>query len=200
MMASSEHGPAAEAAGGDVFAVEISDAQQAVEVDHDRLRQLTRSVLQDEGIVAARISIALVDDPTIHDINRRFLQHDYPTDVISFLLSDEAVGPAAAAGGGGSDAVRDDAEAEAKGIDAEAVRIDAEAVRIEGEVVISGETAARTAAEIGCPPTHEVALYLVHGLLHLCGYDDQNEADRSRMRRREQSHLQKIGITANYED
>lgn len=178
MMAISEDGSAAEAAGGNALAIEISDDQQSAEVDHHWLRELARSVLQNEGITSARISVAIVDDPTIHDVNRRFLQHDYPTDVISFLLDDEP--PEAAP-------------------PATAHRTPGGSVQIDGEVVISGETAARTAEEVGCPALHELALYLVHGLLHLCGYDDKTDADRGRMRAREQSHLQKFGITTNYE-
>lgn len=176
-MAMSEHGSASEAAGGNGLAIEISDGQQPVEVDHHWLQQLARSVLRDEGIEVAQISVALTDDPTIHEINRRFLQHDHPTDVISFLLDAEPARTGPATPG----------------------RRSGRAVQIDGEVVISGETAARTADEAGCPPVHELALYLVHGLLHLCGYDDQNDEDRGRMRAREQSHLQKFGITTNYE-
>jgi probable rRNA maturation factor len=176
-MAMCEHGSAAEAAGGNVFAIEISDGQQPVEIDHHWLQQLARSVLRDEGIEVAQISVALTDDATIHDINRRFLQHDHPTDVISFLLDakpTETAPPTPDCRPG-------------------------KAVQIDGEVVISGETAARIADEVGCPPVHELALYLVHGLLHLCGYDDQTDENRGRMRAREQSHLQKFGITTNYE-
>jgi probable rRNA maturation factor len=177
MMSASDDTAAARQASADAYRIAISNEQQAMQVDHVWLQQIAGSVLQDEGIETAQISVALVDDPTIHDINRSFLQHDYPTDVISFLLSDEPLdtGPAASEGGAGG------------------------AVQIDGEVVISGETAARTAEEVGCPALHELALYLVHGLLHLCGYDDQTDADRTRMRGREQSHLQKFGITSNYE-
>lgn len=158
------------------FVVDISDEQQAVSLDHDLLRRIVCAVLQEEAIAAAQISVALVDDPAIHEVNRTFLQHDYPTDVISFLLEE---GPAPLAVGADPPAER--------------------GRRIEGEVVISGETAARTAGELGCPAEDETILYLVHGLLHLCGYDDGTDADRARMRRREQWHLQKSGITANYD-
>jgi probable rRNA maturation factor len=176
-MAISEYGTASEDAGGNLFAIEISDEQQAVEVDHPWLLQLARTVLEGEGIETARISVALVDDPTIHDINRRFLQHDDPTDVISFLLNDGPADP----GPGNRESTEH------------------RPVQIDGEVVISGETADRVGREAGIPPVHELALYLVHGLLHLCGYDDQTDADRGRMRDREHSHLQKFGIPTHYE-
>lgn len=69
------------------------------------------------------------------------------------------------------------------------------AKRLEAEILISTETARAAAAEHGGhPPAHEVALYLVHGLLHLCGYDDHDEADRATMRRREAELLAAAGI------
>lgn len=181
MNPSSEHALTGEPVSTDPFHVAISDEQDFVRIGHDRLRQITRSVLQEEGVGAAQISLALVDDPTIHDVNRQFLGHDHPTDVISFLLS--APPPEVVPG---VDLSEDEWLCDPR-------------VEFDGEVIISAETARRTAAEIGCPPAHELALYLVHGLLHLCGFDDQTEDDRRRMRQREQSHLQKSGIPANYE-
>jgi len=138
--------------------VEISDAQAHVPIDHDRLRLLVAGVLRGEGVSAASISLALVDDPTIHRINREHLNHDWPTDVVSFVLSDEG----------------DEA--------------------LSGELVVSTETAARVAAEIGAPPWNEVALYVVHGLLHLCGYDDLDEESAAAMRRREDEVLAREGL------
>jgi hypothetical protein len=51
-----------------------------------------------------------------------------------------------------------------------------------------------TAREIGVEPSHELALYIVHGLLHLCGYDDAREPEAGRMRRREDEILADLGI------
>ena len=45
-----------------------------------------RAILADAGISTGMVSVAVVDDPAIHRLNREFLQHDYPTDVLSFLL------------------------------------------------------------------------------------------------------------------
>lgn len=51
-----------------------------------RLAQAVRTVLSGEGIRLAEVSVAVVDDPTIHELNRRHLGHDWPTDALSFLL------------------------------------------------------------------------------------------------------------------
>ena len=67
--------------------VEICDTQGFLKVDADRLSRLARRVLQGEGVLVATISIALVDNQTIHRINRDHLGHDWPTDVITFPLS-----------------------------------------------------------------------------------------------------------------
>jgi len=62
-----------------------------------------------------------------------------------------------------------------------------------GELVVSAEMAASTAAEIGVDPRDELALYVVHGLLHLCGYDDLSESETAAMRRRENVLLTALG-------
>ena len=67
--------------------IEINDLQKHVAVNPDALAALAREVLRREGVVAASISLVLVDDAAIHAINRRELQHDWPTDVITFGLS-----------------------------------------------------------------------------------------------------------------
>ncbi len=63
-----------------------------------------------------------------------------------------------------------------------------------GELVVSAEMAVRTAVEARCEPTEELALYLVHGLLHLCGYDDQAAEDVAVIRGREATVLGLLGI------
>jgi probable rRNA maturation factor len=66
--------------------VEISNMQTSVDFDGARMRQVAEAILRDAGVRDARLSLAVVDDGTIHELNRRFLKHDYPTDVLSFLL------------------------------------------------------------------------------------------------------------------
>ena len=145
-----------------MFAIEISNRQSLIAVDVERLHSAVAAVLEEEGIERAAINIALVDDPTIHDLNRRFLNHDEPTDVLSFPL--------------------DDADG------------------LEGDVIASAETAARSAAEFGWPTADELLLYVIHGTLHLIGYDDLEPTARSEMRRREQHFLAMLGLQAEHDE
>lgn len=58
-----------------------------------------------------------------------------------------------------------------------------------GEVVVSIDTAAREARERGLPLERELLLYVIHGTLHLLGYDDQAEPERARMHARQEEVL-----------
>jgi probable rRNA maturation factor len=138
--------------------VSTSDTQGHLAVDPEALAGLVRRVLEGEGVRAAEVSIALVDDASSHEFNRRHLGHDWPTDVITFPLSEPGDETLVAA------------------------------------LVVSAEMAAVTAREVGADPNAELALYVVHGLLHLCGYDDQADEDRALFRRREAEILSREGV------
>ncbi|MGQ9503285.1 MAG: rRNA maturation RNase YbeY [Thermogutta sp.] len=64
---------------------------------------------------------------------------------------------------------------------------------LEGEIVVSAETAARWAKCIGWTPENELLLYIVHGTLHLVGYDDQTPAERRKMRLMERAAFAELG-------
>jgi probable rRNA maturation factor len=138
--------------------VEISNTQGHLRVDLANLDRLVRIVLAAQDRPRASISIALVDNATIHAINRTHLGHDWPTDVITFPLADPE-DPVLAA-----------------------------------ELVISAEMACTAARDIGTHPSDELALYVVHGLLHLCGFDDHAAAARRRMQMREEELLSQAGL------
>jgi probable rRNA maturation factor len=59
---------------------------QSRAIDEARLVDGIREVLQAAGITSCEISLTVVDNAQMHELNRRHLQHDYPTDVLSFLL------------------------------------------------------------------------------------------------------------------
>lgn len=71
------------------FQVHLADEQNRYPVDAARLQQAVQAILQDSSFRSAEVSIAVVDDPSIHKLNRQYLDHDYPTDVLSFPLVEE---------------------------------------------------------------------------------------------------------------
>ena len=65
---------------------------------------------------------------------------------------------------------------------------------LEGEVVVGAETALRAAPKYGWLPHDELLLYVVHGMLHLVGYDDRTARQRAEMQRKEKEVLEEFGI------
>lgn len=74
------------------------------------------------------------------------------------------------------------------------------AERLEGEIVVSAETALHSAARFGWQAADELLLYVIHGALHLAGYDDLQPDLQFQMRQREREHLQHFGLTPRYEE
>src|SRR5260221_6481654 len=132
--------------------IAIASPQEIVPLDRARLREVVRAVLDGERIKDAEISLAFVDNATIHVLNKRYLDHDEPTDVLSFPLSEPG------------------------------------AKKLAGELVIGVEVALAQAKERGHDVQAELALYVIHGLLHFCGYDDKTEANAAAMRQRERNY------------
>ncbi len=140
-----------------MIAVAIANEQKFLTVDRARIRAAVKEVLSSADVSNAEISVAIVDDARIHEVNRQFLQHDFPTDVISFVLEQDAG-------------------------------------RLEGEIVASAETAMAAAPRWNWPATDELLLYIVHGMLHLVGYDDTTPTAATKMRRAERATLERLGI------
>ena len=65
-----------------------------------------------------------------------------------------------------------------------------------GEVVVCVPHALREAARRGVPPRDELLLYALHGMLHLCGYDDLTDRDFAKMHEREDQILNELGVGA----
>jgi len=70
------------------FRVVIANEQSMLSIDKSQLQTAVATVVRESAYQSGTVSIALVDDPTIHEINRQYLGHDYPTDVLSFVLED----------------------------------------------------------------------------------------------------------------
>ena len=160
-----------------LFRLELSDRQSFVRLTPAFLRSVFRRTLASELVTSAEVSLALVDDREIHRVNREHLQHDYPTDVISFLYASESV------------RIKEQRPPSSGRIRLAINAGPGRGLHLEGEIVISGETAVREAKIRKLPPQTELTLYLIHGLLHLCGYDDQTARDREAMQAREKAIL-----------
>jgi len=144
------------------IAIETPCVALAAEAD---LRAVALHTLVAEGLVQpVALTVVLVDDATIHDLNRRFLAHDEPTDVITFAL----------------DAADDDAAF---------VLPAAGSFRQLGEIYISCERAAAQSAEWGSDPRREVRFLVAHGVLHLLGWDDATAEARAAMLARQEAIL-----------
>jgi probable rRNA maturation factor len=141
--------------------IDIASEPSTITVDERLLRSAVRTVLKRAGLRAAKISLAIVDDDTIHALNRQYLGHDEPTDVLSFALQDEGE-------------------------------------TLEGEIIASAEMARRRADEFGWTPDDELLLYVIHGTLHLVGYDDRSAEDALRMRREEARVLAQFGLAPRH--
>src|SRR5438445_3186089 len=138
--------------------ISIAIPQEVVPVDRRHMREVVRAVLEGEGVAEAEISLAFVDNPTIHRLNRQFLNHDEATDVLSFPLGEP------------------------------------NARKLAGELVIGADVAREQADSRGHDVQAELALYVIHGLLHLCGYDDNEDEGRAAMRERERHYLKLLGL------
>jgi probable rRNA maturation factor len=129
----------------------IADEQAAVRLPKARLRALAARVVAGERLGAGTLSLAFVGRAAMRRANRKFLRHDFETDVLAF-------------------------------------RLDAPLL---GEIVVSTDYAMKEAAARGIPVQEEVARYVVHGILHLAGYDDHSPAKRRIMWKRQERYLQR---------
>jgi probable rRNA maturation factor len=78
--------------------------------------------------------------------------------------------------------------------------LDRDAGHLAGEVVASADTAVAAAEEFGWSADDELLLYIIHGTLHLVGYDDTTPEARSEMRERERRHLARFDLKPRYEE
>jgi probable rRNA maturation factor len=139
-----------------MIAVSVASPQELIALEYQRLKECARTVLAGEGVKEAKVVLAFVDDATIAGLNKRFLEHDGPTDVITFPYS--------------------------KG------------KKLEGEVVIGVQVAQRESTDRGHDVNTELCLYAIHGVLHLCGYDDRSPKDAAEMRKKERAYLKQLNL------
>jgi probable rRNA maturation factor len=156
----------------DVYA---ADEQHARAVDLDRWARLARAVLEERPLRGeVEVSLLFVDEPAIAALNEQFLGRHGPTDVLAFPIEDEPFPGGRSPDSGGSGPGTD---------------VEVEPLTLLGDVVICPAVAARNAADHGVTVDDELALLVVHGILHLLGMDHETDRDAEDMERLERELL-----------
>jgi probable rRNA maturation factor len=153
----------------------VADEQGDQPVDVTRWEALARDVLGAEGVSGeAELTLLFVDEATMAELNQRFMGHEGPTDVLAFPIDDDDVATGRSPDGSTSGPDR---------------APDSEVPLLLGDVVVCPAVAARNA------PTHagtyddEVALLVVHGILHVLGMDHAEPEEAAAMQARERELL-----------
>ncbi|MEE0061474.1 MAG: rRNA maturation RNase YbeY [Acutalibacteraceae bacterium] len=157
----------------DKIRVIITNNQKKVKIPTG-LRMLVRrcchAVLQLEEFKGiAEISVTFVDNEEIHKLNLQYREKDMPTDVLSFVMSENGtydIDPKTGA-------------------------------QILGDVVISMEKAVEQAERYGHSLQREVGYLTAHSVLHLLGYDHMENMERIRMREKEEKVMSQLGLPAS---
>ncbi|MHB8464318.1 MAG: rRNA maturation RNase YbeY [Acidimicrobiales bacterium] len=157
----------------------VADEQTAHPVDPLRWASLATRVLDDQGVRGdAELSVLFVDEQAMTDLNRRFNATDAPTDVLAFPIDEEPAegGRSPDSGGSGPGCTPPEIS---------------ELPVLLGDVVICPSVAYRNAPEHAGTFDDEVALLLVHGILHLMGMDHHDDDEATVMEAKEQELLAK---------
>ena len=156
-----------------------ADEQQDHEINLEAFVRLASLVLEAEGVRSgAEVSLLFVDEITIAELNERFMHKQGPTDVLSFPIEDEDPTAGRFPDGGTTGPTMGDEEPEAP--------------VLLGDIVICPKVAAAHARDHGVALEAETALLVVHGVLHLLGWDHQKDEEAERMEAREQHLLSKF--------
>ena len=150
-----------------------------VELPHeDEVRALitrcAQHVLQSEGVdFDAFIDVTIVDGQTIRQMNAEYRGKDTVTDVLSFPMYEFW-----------------------NGVPQEELEYDPEIDKVMlGDMILNYDRAVEQAADFGHSPERECGFLTVHSVLHLLGYDhERDEADRKRMRGKEEDNLTALGL------
>jgi probable rRNA maturation factor len=136
-------------------------------VDERQVREIVLQVLHGEGICPpCQVSLVFTDSEIVQGLNRDYRGLDEPTDVLAFpLLSQHESDPA--------------------------FTLPPDGITHLGEVIISCPQTAQQAREQGHSFERELAVLIIHGMLHLLGFDHEEPGDETRMRDREKTILER---------
>jgi probable rRNA maturation factor len=138
----------------------IENRQNRHRLSKQKIQKTAASILNGLGYPDAQLSILVVDDTQMAEINRAYLNHAGPTNVISFPIQ----------------------EGQFSHISPDLL----------GDVVISADTADREAVEAGMQMSERFNQLLVHGILHLIGYDHVNSEQEAAVMERKSNQLMQL--------
>jgi len=134
-------------------------------VDEEWVRKIAHEVLKAEGVASPlEISLVFTDSETVRKLNRDYREVDEPTDVLAFYMLPRQV-------------------------DDFSFVLPPDSITRLGEVIISYPQAVEQAKEQGHSVDKELALLIIHGILHLLGYDHEQPEEETKMRAKEKELL-----------
>ncbi len=155
-----KNGKAAPDARG-ICQIEVLRRSRPERLSDRKIRQVVAYVLQRHKIRSGCLEIVILGEVGIERLNREWLGHEGPTDVIAFDLGDRPAGKTHA---------------------------------VAGQINVCWPIARKQAARRGHAAETELLLYIVHGLLHLLGYDDHDPRAAAQMHRREDELFGELGF------
>jgi len=139
----------------------IKNQQKRIKPNQRKIKEIIKKVLQYLRVdEKTEISVLFTDDEFIRSLNNKYRGIDKPTDVLSFNLQEGAIKSP-----------------------------EIESDKLLGDIIISAETAQRQADTLNHSIEKELTVLLIHGLLHLTGYDHEKDKDYKIMRAKESEIL-----------
>lgn len=130
-----------------------------------RISRVVKTILRHEEVRRAEMGVIFVSAQKIKSLNKKFLRRDYATDVLAFDFRERDACPGHPGG---------------------------RREGLIGDILISVGTASRNARIYRTSLEREIVLYVIHGILHLLGFDDHSPEDVERMREKERQILQHV--------
>ena len=121
-------------------------------VSSEAVKSAISSVLDGEELDYISVSVVLVSDDEIREVNKKYLGHDYSTDVVTFPLHEDSE-------------------------------------PIEGEIYVSLQTTERNSKIYNSTHSKEIIRVVIHGMLHLAGYEDSTSETKEEMKKKEDFYL-----------
>ena len=139
----------------------IKNQQKIIKLNQRKIKEIIRKILKYLKVdEETEISVLFTDDKFIRSLNNKYRGIDKPTDVLSFSLQEGTVKPP-----------------------------EVENDKLLGDIIISVETAQKQADTLNHSMERELTVLLIHGLLHLIGYDHEEDKDYKIMREKESEIL-----------